>query len=459
MFTVSRSFLRSFRALQRKCVRGKSRGPAPPVMVSWHAEACVLATHMNEVILTGHIPGTVPCFDPFQLPGDLLDRVDGPGEEPVSFTLSDHGLEIGWTDRGQAQRQLIDRQPVSSKLRGPAEPNEMTEVPNEFCTALHEAGRTTGTDTGRFALNRVQIQGRTGDVIASDAVTIYWHSGFVLPFDETILIPAIPLFGATEWTKTTNRSLGRTPKHLVVRSGVWTVFLTIDRAGRFPDVKEVVPKTLSPTTFDLDPEDVRLLRDALPKLPGQRDEKQPVTLDLVPGHPAVVRGRDAQSGAVSELVLTRSPVRNGPSRVAINRAFLQRAISLNCSTIRVVGSERPVVARNDRITWLAANLHPDSIVAPATASNTCVTRESLQPITVLENRHPMKRPEQNGHPHDRAESSEVGDPLAEAEQLRASLFEATQTAGRLVALLKARKKEQKTLASVYSSLKSLNLGP
>ncbi len=71
----------------------------------------------------------------------------------------------------------------------------------------------------------------------------------------------------------------------------------------------------------------------------------------------------------------------------------------------------------------------------------------------------MKRPEQNGHPHDRAESSEVGDPLAEAEQLRASLFEATQTAGRLVALLKARKKEQKALASVYSSLKSLNLGP
>ena len=71
----------------------------------------------------------------------------------------------------------------------------------------------------------------------------------------------------------------------------------------------------------------------------------------------------------------------------------------------------------------------------------------------------MKPAESNGHPRDRAEPPEMTDPLAEAENLRTALFEATQSATRLVALLKSKKKEQKALATVYSSLKSLNLGP
>ena len=70
----------------------------------------------------------------------------------------------------------------------------------------------------------------------------------------------------------------------------------------------------------------------------------------------------------------------------------------------------------------------------------------------------MKPAERNGHMPELTDTSETGDPLAEAERLRSQLFEATQTAGRLVAILKSKKKEQKALATVFSSLKSLNLG-
>lgn len=51
------------------------------------------------------------------------------------------------------------------------------------------------------------------------------------------------------------------------------------------------------------------------------------------------------------------------------------------------------------------------------------------------------------------------DPLALAERLRQTLVDAHATAARLVATLKGRKKEQKALAQVVSSLKSLNLTP
>ena len=59
-------------------------------------------------------------------------------------------------------------------------------------------------------------------------------------------------------------------------------------------------------------------------------------------------------------------------------------------------------------------------------------------------------------PHPPPESP---DPLGLAEQLRQSLADAHAAASKLVAALKGRRKEQKPLAGVYASLKSLNLTP
>ncbi|QEL16713.1 hypothetical protein [Limnoglobus roseus] len=328
-------------------------------------------------------------------------------------------------------------------------------MPAAFAAALHEAGRTTSRESNRFALSHVQVRGDTGDVVASDGVTAYWRTGFPLPFPDTVLVPAVPLFGAAAWAKAATVGVGRAKDHLVVRAGPWTAFLTIDALGRFPDVAAVVPRALTPTTLDLDPRDAILLAEGLPALPGSRDDKRPVTLDLAPGRLAVVRGRDDASGDTAELVLPQSNVTNGPSRVAVNRAFLLRAVALGCSTIRVVGEGQPVVACGDGLTWMAANLPPDAIVAAA-APVVAVGPPNPHPRPASENRSPMTLPAPNGPARDPADP---GDALAEAEALRSLLFEATQAASRLVAMLKARKKEQRALASVDSSLKSLNLGP
>ena len=71
----------------------------------------------------------------------------------------------------------------------------------------------------------------------------------------------------------------------------------------------------------------------------------------------------------------------------------------------------------------------------------------------------MKQHETNGHtPNGRHDPpTDALDPLVAAEDLRVALGEALAKAGRLVAALKASKKEKKALQSVYTSLKQLNL--
>ena len=73
----------------------------------------------------------------------------------------------------------------------------------------------------------------------------------------------------------------------------------------------------------------------------------------------------------------------------------------------------------------------------------------------------MKPHETNGHPPaGRPDPPADGaDPLAEAEALRVALAEAAARAGRLVAVLKQFRKERRALATAWSSLRQLNLGP
>ena len=66
----------------------------------------------------------------------------------------------------------------------------------------------------------------------------------------------------------------------------------------------------------------------------------------------------------------------------------------------------------------------------------------------------MPTNETNGHTPPRGDPA---DPLVAAEELRDALTEAAAKAARLVALLKAGRKHNKVLASVFANLKQLGL--
>jgi hypothetical protein len=249
----------------------------------------------------------------------------------------------------------------------------------------------------------------------------------------------------------------------VIASGPWRVFLPTDTTGRYPDVAGIVPRSVDCSVAGIDGRDAALLLDALPHLPGAGDEDRPVTLDLDGW--VVVRAKDTQSGAVREVVLSRSPAAGPPIRVAVDRRALTRALLLGCHTVRLAGKDKPLVAEGDDRTFLSICLDPGLAVEPDPSAIRTSTGDGGGP-TVRPAPHvrrtAMKTHETNSHPPNGRPvppQGETPDPLSEAEVLRAALADAAHRAARLVAVLKNRQKEQRALSQVYSSLKSLNLGP
>jgi hypothetical protein len=241
------------------------------------------------------------------------------------------------------------------------------------------------------------------------------------------------------------------------------VWLPEDRGGRYPDVIGIIPRSGNGSVAGIDERDAAALLDALPHLPGAGNEDRPVTLDL--NGWVMVRAKDTPSGAVQDVLLTRSPAAGPPIRVAVDRRALARLLALGCHTVRLAGDGKPLVAEGDDKIFICMCLDPGLVVEPDPAAIRTPTDNRAAPTprpVTRERKPPMKTHVSNGHPpNGRTESpqAETPDPLAEAEALRSTLSDAAQHAARLVALLRNRKKEQKALSQVYSSLKSLNLGP
>jgi len=260
----------------------------------------------------------------------------------------------------------------------------------------------------------------------------------------------VPVFGSPELTAQTQVSVGAGEGLVAVRVGEWCVRLPVV-PGRYPDVAAVIPKS-RPTVGGIDEADARDLLSKLKALPGGGDPDLPVTLVLT-GGVSVLAADDSRTERVN---LPRSPAAGPTVRVALNRTTLARALKLGCLTVKVWTADRPVVFEGDPGTLVAAPLGEDDVVrdhVEAVAPVTPPTPDDT-PTRPVPRRTAVKTDPPRPHP-----PPESPDPLALAERLRQSLADAHTTATRLVTMLKGKRKEQKALAGVYASLKSLNLTP
>lgn len=464
MIVLPRAVARAFRTVVRKCHPGRPRGPAPPVTVRQHEGRLTLHADLGEVFLSWTGPAGTES-EAMIVPMTLVDAIDGPGDDPIQVERDGATQAVArWVDRGVPRSFACELVAVRENHALPEPPEEWVVVGPEFLTALHEAGRTAAKEPSRFALQRIQVRGKKGQIIGTDGKRAYLRSGFPLPFPDDLLVPAIPVFGARDLAPRDNARVGRTDTHLVVTVGLWVVGLKIDADGKYPDVAGALPRH-APSVVGIDDSDAAALMEALPGLPGEEVENQPVTLDVDRG--VWVRA-GADAGAI-EIALTRSTFAGPPVRVAFVRNDLKRLLVLGCRTLRIAGPEKPVVGEADRLTFATMPLEASSAV-PSIPTATRLETDDVgrvvprtgtldPPVTIplppLEERSVMKPtvppppPEPNG---------EALDPLVEAEGLRAALADVATRATRLVAALRHLRKEKKALASVWSSLQQLNLG-
>ncbi|HXD86557.1 MAG TPA: hypothetical protein VN641_08695 [Urbifossiella sp.] len=463
MIAIARDVVRKFRTVARKCLAGRPLGPAPPVVCRVRAGTLMLWTRIDSVGLRFAAP-TDQRDAVLVVPMAAFAAIEGPGTDVVTLSC-DRKLQgtATWSDRGVPQTHLFTALMPGKQHAIPDLPVGMSPVTPEFLIALHECGKTAARDSGRFVLNHVQIRGKAGQVIATDAKQALVLGGFAFPFERDILVPAIPAFGCRELAEEAEIRVGHSATELIVACGPWSVWLPVNAEGRYPDVASILPKPGTGTAARLDDSIAAELLRLLPALPGAKDEGQPVTIDLEAD--LVVRGSDEATGLVREHALPASVAGPGKS-TAVDRSVLVRALALGCRTIRIHPVMNSVIFEGPNRTLVVAALDAASIVprpdsARRPPANPTAVPPALPPI--LERSVPVKSPETNGTSangkHEPPPLTEDGlDPLAEAEALRLAVAEVGTRLGRLIAALRSSRKEKKVLANVWAGLKQLNLG-
>jgi hypothetical protein len=420
---------RTFRVVASKCRATRARDPALQVHARVRAGTLTLFASFGEVGLALTVPDQAGS---------------GSAVIPLDALEQSSGSELPGSAKGEVPTP-------------PAVPEPMAEIVPLFLAELHEAGRTAAREQVRYAVTRVQVRGAAGQVIGTDGKQALVLGGFVLSFTEDVLVPAVPVFGAKELASQTEVRVGRTASHLVVMAGAWTIWLLIDREGRFPDVEGAIPRSRLTTTLEV--ASTAAFLGVLQELPVLDPEAGSVTLDLGPR--VVVRAGRAHGAPPAEALVSGATATGPPLLVALDRKQLLRALALGFHRFRFTSADRPWVASDSTRTYLAAALSPESAIGPGipgTITTVALPTSPEPPRRTLMPARDVPSPARNGHA-DPPPAGDLVDPLVEAEGLRTALAEAANRAARLVAVLKQFRRERRALASAWSSLKQLNLGP
>jgi hypothetical protein len=180
-------------------------------------------------------------------------------------------------------------------------------------------------------------------------------------------------------------------------------------------------------------------------LSGSPETDRPVELTWSLDTPPRERVPTGEAGFGGEVRLSRTGVADRPGRVLLDVAFLQRAFALGLTTVKIAAPDKPVLATGGDVILVALPHQPDDEADAGTELRV----EKPEPLAV--------RASTIEPPAATTERSEPTDPFVEVEGLRAVLIEAVQRATRLLSLLRGKKKEQKALAHVWTSLKALAL--
>ncbi len=492
MLELTRLLARQFRAAMRRCVPAGCQRRAPAVLIRAGPEGLSLEARLDRVGLLYHEDGPRPKAA-LALKIDDLSRFEGKVKAPVVLEGGPGKVRARWPE-GTADRDAeFDAVPIDAVRPLPDVPGELVPLSAVCREALAEAARTAAREATRLVCTCLFLRGATGEVVATDGRQLLIQGGFPLPWREDVLVPSVAFLTGRELGEGPLR-LGRAKDHVVLVSGPWALFLEEDRASRFPDYTQVVPRP-APTCphVEVHPEDAAFLVKALPELPGAGEDHAPVTLDLGKGAAAV---RSGEGDKVTEVVLSRSQSAGPSTRVAFSRTYLLRALQLGFLRVEVPGPGKPVVCRDDRRTYLWMPLdgngavlpsrravvvpsdgrHPSRLLpgpaapevpppagpSPAVPSPSAPSPEA--PLPVPARRRPAvsapPQPPANGKPPGPAEAGSLEELISEAECLRGLLHEAGARLGRLVAALKHQRRQARAVQAAVASLRQLqHLGP
>jgi hypothetical protein len=301
-------------------------------------------------------------------------------------------------------------------------------------------------------------------VVATDGKQLLVQTGYRFPWPEELLIARTAAFGCKELPQGEPVYVGRIDSHVCIRTGGWTLWLAIDKDGRFPRAEQVIPTSSGEVTrLRLDAADAEAMARALPTLPGADDDCSPVTVDL--NGKVALRARGSGQGRCTELVLARSEAVGKPVRFVTDRKYLARAQQMGFREVLSFGPDKPAVCREGRRTfvWMvlassgALTAQPEDLRistsndtmskvkrAPAKASPTVPPESKGRPATVPPGRKKDTRPTGGG-----------AGLVEEALEVQRLLRETLARTRHLMAAIQQHRKQSRLVRSTLASLKQL----
>lgn len=354
-----------------------TRGAGPSVYLTGGPDGLSRLQALYGTTAIEYCDGHAAASDQLGLPFSFLADCAGKSDEPIEITSSADGqITAQWRDRGIPQ--LLRYQAAPANEAFPNAPDQWAENPPNLLAALADASRTTDPASTRFALGCLQLR-PDGSIAATDGRQLLVQNGFAFPWTEAILTPASKLFGAALLPTATPVYVGRALNHVVLRVGPWTFWLPIDHEARFPKVDDLVrPTGEAIATLDLTEQDGAFLAQGLPRLPGEADQNQPVTLDL--NGRIALRAQAEGQPRPTELLLSSSTRLGESIRFQTDRRFLCRALELGLRQWHIFGPSVPLLACNAQRSYVWAPLDPSSALPPV---DDAISIESPPPAAVV----------------------------------------------------------------------------
>jgi hypothetical protein len=460
---IPRSLVRQLRAVFR---RSASKTSFPPV-VSFHAgdDGRRIRLHHGTALAGFSQPGQWPV-ETLALPATAL--ADFEGRTDAVVTLERHGSSIlaRWDDGSLPREMEYEGKDAAALPAFPDLPGNLVSNEPGFLKALADASQCTAREAIRYAVNQIQLRGKSGQVVATDGRQLLVQSGFQFPWEEDLLVPVLPVFGCREIPQEAPVALGNADDHVVFQVGPWSFFLPIAKEGRFPRTEDVIPseRTFS-ARWSIDPADGVFLHKALQRLPvPSDDDNQGVTIDL--NGQAILRARASGQSRATELVAAKSSIEGKPVRLHINRTFLGRAFQLGFREVLISTADAPILCRDERRKYVVMPLASKMAIPPsADALRVASSNEthSTQVSTPTPQRRTvnMSTTETNGASTPtqtngaQSNGSNLGSLIAEAEALRTMLHDAYLRSGKLLLTIKRQRKQAHIVQSTLAALKGL----
>ncbi len=468
MIQVSRSIIRQFRTAMKKSVALHCpKGSNPPVVMRTDANGLTIHAQHNNVALAVHTDGLFTA-ERIVVPARALEEFEGREQSNVELAYTTSSKVLArWTDRGVPCAVEYELATTDTATELPELPGNFKQNEAGLLKALDDAMHIVSTTAIRYATDKIQLRGQAGEIAATDGGQLLWQSGFEFPWTEEVLVPRIKVFGCTELFGD-SAAIGKTATHVCVRSGSWTIYLPVDKEGRFPKVENVIPKmTGNCTRLRLDENDAEFLAKTLSRLPGHDNDHSPITLDLN-GHVAV-RARAEDQDRATMAVLSRSTTTGQSLRYAANRNYLARALTLGFTEVQFANADSPAMCQDAHRKYIFIGLGKTAALEPSEnelrLSSDAEAVPSQQPSThrskptVKTTPQPLESvaPSNGEHTSENGQhkAGSFGTLLEEAQSLQNTLRDMLLRTNQFITGLKQYHRQTKTMRATLASLRQL----